>query len=219
MNNKSAILAPLSDDRTMTIATTRQLTLAEYLDYDDGTDNRYELARGELLLMTPPSWLHFLIADYLTTFFKQAIATRQNRWIVLQGPGQQTGENSSRLPDVAIAPLDTIESALEQSAVLTVPALLVVEIVSQSTATQDYRDKVQEYAAKGIAEYWIVDPDPFGAAKYIGSPKLPTVSVYHLVNRSYQVQRFQGSQFINSPTFPDLKLTADQLLQAKKPDQ
>lgn len=157
-----------------------------------------------------------MIANYLVTVFKQKITDQQTRWIALQGPGQQTEENSSRLPDIAIAPLDAIESALEQSAVLTVAALLVVEIVSQNTAAQDYREKVREYAAKEIAEYWIVDPDPFGAAKYIGSPKLPTVSIYHWVDGEYQVQRFQGNQLLSSPTFPNLVLTAEQVLKAGK---
>jgi hypothetical protein len=61
-----------------------------------------------------------------------------------------------------------------------------------------------------------VDPDPFGAAQYIGSPKLPTVSVYSLFNSNYQVQRYQSNQPIISPTFPQLQLTAEQVLKAGK---
>jgi len=38
------------------------------------------------------------------------------------------------------------------------PPLLVVEIVSPSQENRDYRYKRSEYAARGIAEYWIVDP-------------------------------------------------------------
>jgi Uma2 family endonuclease len=95
-------------------------------------------------------------------------------------------------------------------------AFLAVEIVSESTSTADYRDKVQEYAAIGIREYWIVDPDPFGAAKYIGSPKLPTVSIYQLLDGTYEVQRYQGNQLIVSPTFPGLELTAAIILGAGK---
>lgn len=108
---------------------------------------------------------------------------------------------------------DAISSNLDQTAVLTIAAFLVVEVVSDSTA-QDYREKVTEYQNKGIREYWIADPDPFGAAKYIGSPKRPTVSVYSLVEGVYQVERFQGSDRILSPTFPALQLTAEQILRA-----
>jgi Uma2 family endonuclease len=194
--------------------TTQPMTFAAYLDYNDGTAIRYELVKGELLAMSPPTWLHLRIARYLEGIFNQAIVHQGAPWEAFREPGQQTAASSARLPDVAIVPIAAVEAALEQSAVLTVAALLIVEIVSDSTATQDYREKVQEYQDKGIPEYWIVDPDPFGAAKYIGSPKRPTVSVYHLVDRTYQVQRFQGDQVVISPTFPDLNLTATQILKA-----
>jgi Uma2 family endonuclease len=36
----------------MTIATTKKMTLAEYVTYDDGTDTRYELVDGELSKMS-----------------------------------------------------------------------------------------------------------------------------------------------------------------------
>ncbi len=193
---------------------TQSMTFEAYLDYSDGTETRYELVNGELLAMTPPTWLHLRIARYLEGMFNQAIVRRGEPWEAFREPGQQTAASSARLPDVAIVPIAAVEAALEQSAVLTIPALLVVEIVSDSTATQDYREKVQEYQDKGIPEYWVVDPDPFGAAKYIGSPKRPTVSTYRLVDRTYQVQRFQGDQIVISPTFPDLNLTATKILKA-----
>lgn len=200
----------------MTIATGQRLTFEEYLNYNDGTDTRYELVRGELVAMTPPTWLHLRIARYLESQFNQEIERLGYAWESFREPGQRTEENTSRVPDVAIVPIEFVETALEQSAVLSVAAFLLVEIVSESTATQDYREKVAEYQAKGIPEYWIVDPDPFGAAKYVGSPKLPTVSVYTLIDGVYQVQRFQGEQLIVSPTFPALQLTAAQVLKAGK---
>ncbi len=198
----------------MNIATTKKLTFKEYLDFCETSQERYELVQGELRLVTPPAWLHFLIADYLVTAFKQQIAQNQYPWMVLQGAGQQTTDDSSRLPDILIVPFDTISECLDQTAVLTVAAILVVEIVSDSTALHDYREKVKEYQDKGIREYWVVDADPFGAAKYIGSPKRPTVSIYSLSNGTYQVKRFQGSSRVISRTFPDLQLAAEQILKA-----
>jgi Uma2 family endonuclease len=195
---------------------TEGMTIEEYLNHEDGTGARYELINGELVVMAPPSWLHFLIADYLAMVFKQEIARLGQSWIALQGTGQQTTENSARLPDIAIVPLANIYSALDRSAVLQEAAILVVEVVSESTALQDYREKVTEYQTKGICEYWVVDPDPFGAAKYVGSPKLPTVSVYQLVEGIYQIQKFQGDAIIVSATFPELNITADQILRANQ---
>jgi Uma2 family endonuclease len=196
--------------------TKQSLTFEEYLTYDDGTDTRYELVNGELVAMNPPTWLHFLIAKFLERAFDDEIAKLQHPWLVLQGAGQQTKDDGSRLPDISVVPIESIEGCLDQSAVLTVAAILVVEIVSESTATQDYREKVKEYQDKGIREYWIADPDPFGAAKYIGSPKRPTVSVYSLVDGNYQVRRFQGSDRVLSPTFTGLTLTAEQILNARR---
>ena len=35
-----------------------RMTLAEFLDWDDGTDTRYELIDGRVLAMAPPSPRH-----------------------------------------------------------------------------------------------------------------------------------------------------------------
>ena len=198
----------------MTVATDRRMTLQEYLNYDDGTATRFELVKGELIPMSPATWLHLRIARYLEGTFNREIDRLGLDWEAFQEPGQQTEESSARRPDVAIVPSDFVDAELDQSAVLVTAAFLVVEVVSESTATADYREKVAEYQAIGIPEYWIVDPDPFGAAKYIGSPKRPTVSVYQSVNENYQVIRYQGNDVIVSPTFPELNLTVAKVLNA-----
>ena len=192
----------------------RQMTFQEYLVYDDGTDTRYELLNGELVSMSPPTWLHLRIARYLEGLFNREIDRLGLSWEAFQEPGQQTEQSTARRPDVAIVASDFVDAELEQSAVLVAAAFLVVEIVSESTAAVDYREKVREYENIGIPEYWIVDPDPFGAAKYIGSPKRPTVSVYRIINGIYEVMRYQGDDAIVSPTFPELNLTAMQVLRA-----
>jgi Uma2 family endonuclease len=214
--NSESCPMTIASNRSQTNITSQRITFDAYLNYNDGTDTRYELVQGELLAMTPPTWLHLRIARYLERQFDQAIAQLELPWEAFREPGQRTTESSSRLPDVAIVPVEFVETALEQAAVLPVAACLLVEIVSESTATQDYREKVIEYQTKEIPEYWIVDPDPFGAAKYIGSPKLPTVSVYTLIDGVYQVERFQGEQIVISATFPNLQLTATQILTAGK---
>ena len=49
------------------------LTFDEYLKYDDGTDNRYELVNGKLILINPPSIRHTLILKYLEKKFDAQI--------------------------------------------------------------------------------------------------------------------------------------------------
>ncbi|MGH2415323.1 MAG: Uma2 family endonuclease, partial [Microcystaceae cyanobacterium] len=64
----------------------------------------------------------------------------------------------------------------------------------------DYRYKRSEYAARGISEYWIVDP---GQAK---------ITVLTLVNGLYEEAIFQGNDRLVSVLFPNLALTASQII-------
>jgi hypothetical protein len=48
----------------MAIATS-PMTLQDYLNFEDGTDTRYELVEGELISMSPESDLHDRIASFL----------------------------------------------------------------------------------------------------------------------------------------------------------
>jgi Uma2 family endonuclease len=64
----------------------------------------------------------------------------------------------------------------------------------------------------GIPEYWIADYLGLGGIRYIGKPKKPTLSVSTLVDGEYKINLFRGNDAIASPTFPNLNLTAEQVL-------
>lgn len=123
--------------------------------------------------MTPPTWQHTKIAKFLEQTLDAAIEQMGYPWEAFRETGQRTEFDSSRLPNVAVVPIAAIERFLNQTAVLTVAAPLVVGIVSPSSATEDYTDKLREYEALGIPEYWTVDYEGLGAAKYIGFPQSP----------------------------------------------
>ncbi len=92
---------------------------------------------------------------------------------------------------------------------------LIIEVVSTNWR-DDYGYKLIDYEGMGIREYWIVDYLGVGGVRFIGHPKQPTLSLYQLVEEEYQVQQFRGNELIASPTFPKLKLTAEQIFQAQK---
>jgi Uma2 family endonuclease len=77
-----------------------------------------------------------------------------------------------------------------------------VEVVSPSTVTVDYRAKHSEYAVLDIPEYWIVDPIDI------------KVTVCILKDGAYNDLVFIGDLAIVSPTFPELGLTAIEVLNA-----
>ncbi|MFS8798808.1 Uma2 family endonuclease, partial [Synechococcus sp. R60.3] len=90
---------------------------------------------------------------------------------------------------------------------------LVIEITSNNWR-DDYWHKLSDYETLGIAEYWIVDYQALGGRRYIGEPKVPTISVFQLVNEEYQAQLFRGNDRIRSKVFPELNLTAEQIFWA-----
>jgi len=73
-----------------------------------------------------------------------------------------------------------------------------------------------DYEALGIPEYWVVDYAALGASRYIGQPKQPTLS-FALVDGEYQVSQVRQADLILSPTFPEIRLTAEQIFTASRP--
>jgi Uma2 family endonuclease len=185
-----------------------KLTFEEYLTYDDGTDNRYELEDGVLIPMTPASPIHSDIIELLYDSFKAEIQRQNLDLKVKQGDvGIRTRFSRSRQPDIAIIQAEDWRRLrqFKKSAILEVPALLVVEVVSpgEDNENRDYVKKMTEYAEFGIAEYWIIDP------------LIEQVMINFLMNGSYQNTIFTGQQRIISQLFPDLNLTVEQIFMAE----
>ncbi len=59
-----------------------------------------------------------------------------------------------------------------------------------------------------------VDYSALGGREFIGKPKQPTILVCSLDEGEYQVSKFRDTDHIQSPTFPELNLTAQQIFQA-----
>jgi len=188
--------------------TTKKLTFAEYLKYDDGTDIRYELVNGELLPMSLGTGKHGGITEFVNDKFKDEARKQGHPWtskdmrIGIRSP--RAGRwDTSRIPDVTVLTIEQWESLANREAVIELsdpPPILVVEVVSESTKTTDYRSKRSEYAVLDIPEYWIVDP------------LSEIVIVCTLTEGFYDAVEFRGNDKIVSPTFPELELTAAQVL-------
>jgi len=120
-------------------------------------------------------------------------------------------------PDVAVVDRDELvkESLWAEQSIVTLGSSIkfVAEVVS-SNWQNDYARKLEDYAVLGIPEYWIADHAGLGGTRHIGKPKQPTLSICTLIDREYDIQQFRGEQAIISPTFPDLSLTAEQILTA-----
>ncbi len=195
----------------------KPLSFDEFLAHYGG-DNRYELIDGEVFDLEPTG-SHEEVAAFITAKICVGIDVTGLPWFVLQRGllrPSQTGMTAFR-PDVAVIDQDELTKELlwADQSILTLRSSIkfVAEVVS-SNWQNDYARKVEDYAVLGIPEYWIADYAGLGGTRHIGKPKQPTLSICTLVNGEYEIQQFRGNQTIVSLTFPNLKLTAEQVLRA-----
>ncbi len=194
----------------MTQAKPRFKTIEEYLNYDDGTDTRYELVDGVLVEMGSENRLNEKIALWLLNQFLQVVPIN----LIARGTqiAVQSKTVTARNPDLMILTeeLDQVLSRQSQSFItfdMPAPAL-VVEVVSpgepgSQNYDRDYVEKRREYASRGILEYWLIDPSR------------SVITVLDLGGDQYsEIGQFRDSDRVISPTFPELQLTAEQLLRA-----
>ncbi|PSN16195.1 hypothetical protein C7293_03895 [filamentous cyanobacterium CCT1] len=185
------------------------MSLDDFFAYDDGTDTRYELENGELIVMPAESELNRRIATLLFAYLLQAGLLPQ--YLTMKTEVTVLGSRATvRLPDLMVLS-EELAIALENAPRSTVtidmpPPRLVVEVVSpgKKNSDRDYRYKRSQYEARGIAEYWIVDPI------------LQKVTVLTLVEGLYEAVVFEGETDITSTLLTELapakRLTAAQLL-------
>jgi Uma2 family endonuclease len=191
-------------DRSDTSATKR-MSLEEFLDYDDGTDQQYELIEGQLVAMPTESDLNDCIASFLYAYFLELDVSYACLSMKAQIAVAGRYANA-RQPDLVVLSEEAmiaLQGAKQRLITFEMPPpQLVVEVVSPKQENRDYRHKRTEYASRHIPEYWIVDPI---AQK---------VTVFEWVDGFYEEQVFVADEAIVSPTFPELTLTARQVLTA-----
>jgi Uma2 family endonuclease len=188
----------------MIVTTAKKMTFEEFLNYDDGTDYLYELENGELIFMPSESELNQRIAIFLLIYFSQ-LGIPYYRLRMKTEIAVNSRMVGVRVPDLVVfsEELAQVMQNATRSLILMdmPPPLLVVEVVSPNQEKRDYRYKRSEYAARGINEYWIVDPI------------LQKVTVLEWVEGLYEEQVFTGDEVICSPLFAEVKLTVNELLQ------
>ncbi|WP_066424760.1 Uma2 family endonuclease [Anabaena sp. 4-3] len=186
--------------------------------YPENPQRRYELHDGVIVEMPLPVGEHEEVTGFLVKKLSVELDRLNLPYIIpktafIKPPATE----SCYSPDVLIInqtnlsnePIWRKESIITQAA--SIP--LVIEVVSTNWR-DDYHKKYADYEEMGIPEYWIVDYAALGGREYIGKPKQPTILVCSLDEGEYQISKFRGDDSIQSPTFPQLNLTAQQIFQA-----
>jgi len=183
----------------------RFFSFEEYLSYDDGTENLYELFNGELIEVPPELGFNVEIATFLLVQFALSLGSRRVRGHGLEL--EVRGEPKNRYPDLTIIREEHIQLLKKRNTIRLnmAPPLLVIEIVSpgELQREQDYIAKRSQYQDLGIPEYWIVDP------------QLGTVLVLELVGTTYtEVSTFKDNDLLRSLQLGTLNATVAQLFKA-----
>lgn len=128
----------------------------EPLTYDDlegmpEDGHRYELIDGVLLVSPSPRIVHQVCVLALARLFH---AARRDGDLVIVGPFDYVvSRHTVLVPDLLVARRVDVTDAN-----ISVPPLVVVEVVSPSSRRTDPGSKLLAYQDAGVGSYWIVDP-------------------------------------------------------------
>ena len=124
---------------------------------EDG--NRYEVIDGELYVSSAPGYIHQKILIKIVAAFLEYLG-RHPIGEILPGVGVIFDDYSGVIPDLVFVTREQIGKTLEGGRFHAAPEI-VIEILSPGAFNErrDRHVKRSLYAARGVAEYWIVDPE------------------------------------------------------------
>jgi len=213
----------------MTQTLPQLVTFEQFIEWYPSNGVRYELHKGVIVEMPPPTGEHenvvgFLAAQITFQFLQMGLPFRipKTAFVKIQS------NNSTYSPDILLLNHDNLVNEplwSKQSTVIQAASIpLAVEVVSTNWR-DDYYDKFRDYVRgasrwrslsqrredMGIPEYWIVDYAALGGKRFTGNPKQQTITICELVDGDYQMTVFRENNLITSPLFPQINLTAQQI--------
>jgi Uma2 family endonuclease len=171
-------------------------TETDYLNLDGGPLVEFESGFVEVLDL--PTKEHQRIVQFLFVVLRAFVSANSRGEVFVAPLPVRLSPGRFREPDVVFVDADRGEYKGVPDG-----ADLVVEVVSPTAEgrRRDLQTKVTEYAAAGISEYWIIDPET------------ETITVHHLVNHSYDsVFSFRRGDMATSQRLPGFEVAVDDVL-------
>ena len=144
----------------MNIALPKLLTVDEFLAWgltQPREAGRFELLDGVVIVQQSPRWIHSKVKLEIAIAFRDAI-TRSGipYYAMTEGPAVRINDRKCFEPDALVAALPEPDDDSPEVA----NSIIVVEVLSPSTAQIDTTTKLQGYfEVPSIQHYLIVDPD------------------------------------------------------------
>jgi Uma2 family endonuclease len=115
-----------------------------------------EFINGEVIIHSPAKRRHWKITDLLSSILSIFVRTKKLGVVGTEKVMIALTRNDYE-PDLVFFSEEKAADFNEEQVLFPAPDF-VVEILSKSTAAKDRGIKMQDYAAHGIREYWIIDP-------------------------------------------------------------
>ena len=142
------------------------LTEAQYLAYEDESDLRHEYANGQIIAMTGASWTHNLICVNTSTSLNVQLMNKNCRVTSGDLRLKVSSRRHYRYLDVMVIcgepqfvanRVDTISNPV-----------VVIEVLSESTALTDRNDKLEEYLqVDSVQEYVLISQSEPRIERYL----------------------------------------------------
>lgn len=121
-------------------------------------DDRRELLDGHLVETDMPSKTHERIVATLIALLGHWAWARRAGQVLASGYKIRIDELRGVMPDVQFFRADNLPEGQEDGLESGCPDL-VVEVISPTSRSKDSVRKLHDYAAIGVPEYWLVDPE------------------------------------------------------------
>lgn len=144
---------------------------------DDG--NRYELIEGQLLVTPAPRGLHQVAVRELMRRLDPWVSATPGVDLLFSPADLSLGEDELLQPDLFVYRTAAGTPLRDWSDIAEL--LVVVEVLSPSTARYDRQLKRRRYQRAGVPEYWIVDLDARVVERWRPPDARPDVVTDHLV--------------------------------------
>lgn len=141
---------------TAAVASAEPSNLKEFLAWTD-EDVWAEWVDGKVLRMAPATDRHQDLVRFLSAVLSVYIEANDLGWL-RSAPFSMylAARHQVREPDLLFVVRDRMH--LVKNAYLDGPADAVIELVSRDSHRRDRIEKVADYEAAGVREYWLIDP-------------------------------------------------------------
>lgn len=136
-------------------------------------DDKAEFINGEVIYHSPVMLRHTRAAKNLLVLLEAHVTGRALGFVGYEKMMISLSRNDYE-PDIVFFGPDKADAFTPQQMHFPAPDL-VVEVLSPSTEARDRGIKFEDYAAHGVGEYWLVDPDA------------ETVEQYRLAGESFEL--------------------------------